>query len=203
MTVIKNIIFDFGGVLIDWNPKYVFEKLFEDPKDMDYFFTNICTGDWNEEQDAGRSIVAATMEKINQFPSYEKYVRAYYGQWTDMLGGPIEENVQLLRKFNAGNQYRLFGLTNWSAETFPFAQVRYDFLGIFEDIVVSGAEMMKKPDPRIYQLLLTRNRLTAEECIFLDDNIRNVEAAKKEGIHAIQVSSPKQLQNDLSALGIL
>ncbi len=199
---IDTIIFDLGGVLINWEPRNLFRKIFDDEKEMEYFLTNICTPDWNEQQDAGRSTAEAAAILIPQFPKYKEQIEAFYGRWEEMLGGPIEETVELLDTLCENDRYRILALTNWSAETFPVAQRRFDFLKWFEDILVSGEVMLKKPDPRIYQMLIDQHQLTPERCLFIDDSARNVEAARQLGIQVIHFLSPAQLRADLLAMGV-
>jgi 2-haloacid dehalogenase len=170
---------------------------------MDHFFKYICTFDWNEQQDEGRSIAAANDELVTKYAEYETEIVAFYGRWEEMLGGPIAGCVSILEKLKEHNQYRLFALTNWSAETWPFAIRKYDFLNHFEGIVVSGKERIKKPNPAIYELILTRYGLIAEECLFIDDNLRNIVAAKKMGVQGIRFENPDQLVAKLKELGIL
>jgi 2-haloacid dehalogenase len=197
------IIFDLGGVLIDWNPNYVFDKVFDDEEKKKFFFENVCTSEWNEEQDAGRPIKEATEMLVAQHPDWKEQIEAYYGRWTEMLGGPIPETVEIFRQLKASGKYKLYALTNWSGELFPVALERYDFLHWFDGRVVSGDEKMRKPFPQFYQLILDRFHLTPEETLFIDDNLRNVEAAKKLGIQCIRFENPAQLKKELMARGIL
>jgi len=199
----KAIIWDLGNVLIDWNPKYVFEKLIQDEEKRSYFFTNICTFDWNEAQDAGYPIKQATEDLIAKFPDWKPYIEAYYGRWTEMLGGPIEETVALFETLQKGGKYKMYALTNWSAELFPIALQRYPFLHLFDGRVVSGEEKLRKPNPLFYQVLLDRFSLQASEVLFIDDNERNIEAAKKLGIQSIRFTSATALKTDLQQLAIL
>ena len=143
-TKITTIIFDLGGVLIDWNPRYVYRQIFDNEEKIDWFFENICTHEWNEHQDAGRSLQEATEELVAKFPEYENEVRAYYGRWEEMLGGPVNETVEILHLLKQLNKYNLYALTNWSAETFPVALERYDFLKWFDGIVMSGEEKTRR-----------------------------------------------------------
>ncbi len=200
---IKYIIFDFGGVLIDWNPDYVFLKEFNgNRKKLQAFYDQICTFDWNENQDAGYPLAKATEERVAMFPEYEAYIRMYYGRWEEMLGGPIEGTVFLLKKIVDNPKYRVLGLTNWSAETFPIALKRFEFLHWFDGIVVSGTEKTRKPFPEIYQTTIERFNLNAKESLFIDDNIRNIEAAADIGIQTIHFKNPKQLEEDLKFKGV-
>jgi 2-haloacid dehalogenase len=200
---INTIIFDLGGVLIDWNPAYVFDKLIEDETRRKQFFEQICTPEWNEEQDAGRSLKEATQMLVDQYPEWQEYIEAYYGRWEQMLGGPIEETVEIFRELKAKGQYKFYALTNWSAELFPVALQKYDFLHWFDGRLVSGEEKMRKPFPEFYQLLLDRFHITKEEAVFIDDNLRNAEAAQQFGIETIRFTSPADLRKALAAKGIL
>jgi 2-haloacid dehalogenase len=200
---IDAIIFDLGGVLIDWNPAYVYDKMFTSEEQKRLFFEKICTPDWNEQQDAGRSLKEATDELLEKHPDWKEYIEAYYGRWEEMLGGPIHGTVEIFKQLKASGKYKLYALTNWSAETFPVALDRYDFLHWFDARVVSGEEKMRKPFPEFYQLLLDRFQLTAEETLFIDDNLRNEQAAKEIGLQTVHFKSPAQLKEDLVQLGIL
>lgn len=204
MNKIDTIIFDLGGVLIDWNPEYVYCEVFNgDQQKVDWFLNTICTHEWNVEQDTGRSIQKATELLIAQYPDYEEWIRIFYDRWEDMLGGTIPETVTLLNKLKQANNHRLYALTNWSAETFPVALQRYEFLQHFEGILVSGEEKTRKPFPKIYEILLERYQINPFMSVFIDDNFENVEVAKKFGIKGIHFKSTKQLREELTNLGIL
>lgn len=181
----KAIIFDLGMVLIDWNPYHLYRQLFDNDADIHTFLTTICTMDWNEEQDMGRPIKEGTELLIAQHPQHEANIRAYYERWTEMLGGPIAGTVEIFNKLKAGGQYKLYALSNWSAETFGIAQAEYDFLNNFDGVVISGIEKTRKPYPDFYQILLNRYQLKPEDCLFIDDNLRNVLAARELGIDSI------------------
>lgn len=200
---IDAIIFDLGGVLIDWNPSYVFDKMFSDEQQKKHFFENICTHEWNEKQDAGRPLKEATEELVHKHPEWKEYVEAYYGRWEEMLGGPVHETVEIFRQLKETGRYKIYALTNWSAELFPIALERYEFLHWFDGRVVSGEEKTRKPFPEFYQLILDRFQLIPEETLFIDDNLRNAEAAEKLGLKTIRFHSPSQLKNELVELGIL
>jgi len=201
---INTIIFDLGGVLIDWNPRYVFdENYFDTAEKRKYFFDNICTNDWNEEQDAGRSIVEATQILVQQFPDWEKPIRDYYGRWTDMLKAAIPETVELFRELKKSERYKIYALTNWQAGLFDIALVRYNFLHWFDGRVVSGEEKTRKPFPEFYQRLLNRYNVKPEEALFIDDNLRNVKAAETLGITSIHFQSPSQLKEEIKRYNLL
>lgn len=203
MKNIEAIIFDLGGVLIDWNPDYVFDKLFADKEKKKFFFENICTSDWNEEQDAGRSLAEATSLLVNKFPEWTFYIEAYYGKWKEMLGGPIHETVSLFKALKDSGKYKIYALTNWSAETFPIALGLYEFLHWFDGRVVSGEERMRKPQEEFYRVLLDRYNLNPATTLFIDDNLRNVKAAEAIGIECIHFQSSEHLSKDLLALQLL
>ncbi|GEN66114.1 HAD family hydrolase [Chryseobacterium rhizosphaerae] len=199
---IKNIIFDFGGVLMDWNPRYFFKDYFKDDEKMEYFLENIAQDEWNIEQDRGRSLSEGTDIQVKKFPEWEKEIRAFYDNWTVMLKSDIPQNVEILRKLK-NTDYQLFGLTNWSEETFPYALENYDFFQIFEGkIVVSGTEKLIKPDPKIWHVLLERYNIHAEESVFIDDNSKNIEMAKTLGFMTIHVTPETNLELELAGLGV-
>ena len=199
----ETVIWDLGGVLIDWNPAYVFDNFFDDKEKTKYFFENICTSDWNEEQDAGRLIADATDYLVKQHPEWEEAIRAYYGRWTEMLGGPIHETVEIFRELKENTNLKFYALTNWSGELFPVALERYDFLHWFDGRLVSGDEKTRKPFPEIYQLILDRFNIEPTKAIFIDDNVRNIKAAEPFGLHCIQFKNPQQLREVLEEKGLL
>ncbi len=204
MNTYKNIIFDLGGVLIDWNPEYVYLKEFKnDRKEMKWFFDNICTFDWNENQDAGYPLKKATEERVKLFPQYENLIRIYYGRWEEMLGGPINKSVNILRRIKKKNKLNVFALTNWSAETFPTALKKFNFLSLFEGIIVSGEEKTRKPFEKIYQITIDRFKIDPTESVFIDDNLRNVKAAEKLNIKGIHFKNSDKLEIELKNLKIL
>ncbi len=204
MTKIETIIFDLGGVLIDWNPKYLFLDVFNGDKEKtNWFLENICTSDWNECQDAGQTIEEATSERINRFPDYKNQIELYYGEWEKMLGGEIRESVEILKTLIDKKEFQIVALTNWSAETFPIALKRFDFLNWFEDILVSGREKTRKPFPEIYEMAIKRFKLKPEKTVFIDDNYRNIQAAINFGINGILFNSPIELKNQLKEFNIV
>ncbi len=192
----KTIIFDLGGVLIDWDPRYLYRKLFDTEAEVEDFLTRICTHDWNEQQDAGRPFAEGIALLTEKHPEQRHLIEAYFDRWSEMLGGAHDGTVEVLDELR-GRDVRLFALTNFSAETFPVARQRYEFLSWFEGILVSGEEGMKKPDPRIFRLLAERFDLTLEGAAFIDDVPKNVEAARRLGVHAIHFTSPPELQRDI------
>ena len=202
-TSIKTIIWDLGNVLIKWDPKRLYRTIFDTDAEVDWFIDNICTFEWNEQQDAGRTWAEGTRLLIKQYPAYEEHIMAYWKRWPETLVGKITGSEQILRTLKTQNNHRLYALTNWSAETFPEAQRRYDFLQLFEGILVSGEEKLKKPDLKIYQLLLDRYEIEPTTALFIDDSEKNILGAQKLGIHTIHFKYPQQLKRDLAAFGII
>jgi 2-haloacid dehalogenase len=203
MQVYNTVIFDLGAVLIDWNPDHLYKKHIPSAEERKWFYDNICTSDWNEEQDAGRPLSEATQLLVNQFPAHEEIIRMYYDRWEEMLNGPIQGTVDILRTLKDKEQYQLIALTNWSAETFPIALEQYDFLHWFHGRVVSGEEKTRKPFTDIYQILLDRYNVNPREAVFVDDNKRNLGPAEALGIKTIHFISPEQFKEELTALRIL
>lgn len=200
---INTIIFDLGNVLVDWSPMHVFGNYFDSEEKRNYFFENICTPDWNEQQDEGRSIVEATLELIKKYPDWEQPIRDFYGRWTEMLKGPIHGTVEIFRELKDSGKYKIYALTNWQAGLFDIALVRYNFLHWFDGRVVSGEEKMRKPFPQFYHKLLDRYHVKAYEALFIDDSLRNVKAAEELGIKSIHFQNPEQLKKELIVLGVL
>ena len=198
---IKNIVFDFGGVLVDWNPRYLYKTLFDDPQEMEYFLTHICSDAWNVQQDAGRTLAEGTRVLQEQFPEHKAMIQRFYDDWEVMLKSDIPQNTALLPELK--KNYRLFGLTNWSGETFPIALKRFSFFEEFEGIVVSGDEKMAKPDKEIFFLLLSRYQLHAEDCLFIDDNSNNISTAKEMGFHTIHFTDDVNLEQQLKQMQLL
>lgn len=192
--MINTIIFDLGAVLIDWNPNYLYSKIFSNEADMKAFLATVCTPDWNEEQDAGRSLKEGTDLLLAKFPDQEENIRAFYGRWEEMLGGAIDDTVEIFRQLKDSGRYKIYALTNWSAETFVIAQAKYDFLNWFDGIVVSGTEKTRKPHAEFYQILLNRYHVKPEEALFIDDNLRNVKAAEALGINSIHFTNAEALK---------
>lgn len=194
---ITTIIFDLGNVLIDWNPRYLYRKLFRSEEAVEHFLSRICDLEWNEMQDGGRLISEGESSKILEFPEYKTEILKYYHRWEEMLAGDIPEMVDALKKLKDENSYKLYALTNWSAETWPTAMERFPFLHWFDEIIVSGKEGLRKPDPKIYQLFTSRLGVNLSEALFIDDNYRNIVAAEKLGLKCIHFQNPDQAIREL------
>ncbi|MFM1961448.1 MAG: hypothetical protein RLZZ172_293 [Bacteroidota bacterium] len=203
MTQINTIIFDLGGVLIDWNPEYLYKKLIPDTTERKWFLENICTSEWNEEQDGGRSIAEANSLLIDQYPTYKSLIEAFYDRWEEMLGGSIAETVSIFNNLRKTGNFKIYALTNWSAETFPKALDLFEFLHWFDGRLVSGEEMTRKPFDDFYERLITKFSIDKSSAIFIDDNYRNVIAAERLGIKSYHFTSAADLKRDLLAMGLL
>lgn len=200
---ITTIIFDLGGVLIDWNPEYVYLKEFRgDRKKMDWFLEHICAWDWNVNQDAGYPIKKATQERIKLFPEYKEYIEMYYGRWEEMLGFAQEDTLEILKKLVDHPEYRVLALTNWSGETWPKAIAKFPWLQWFEGILVSGDEGMRKPFSEIYELMLSRYTIAPENALFIDDSKANIRGCEAVGIKGIHFTDAATLEVRLRSLGI-
>lgn len=199
---IDTIIFDLGGVLIDWNPRYLYRKIFKSEAEVSWFLENICTSEWNDQQDAGRSFEQATQELITTHPEFKEAITAWYSRWKETISGPIPGTVDILREIRDSGQFRLYALTNWSAETFPWALDNFHFLHWFEGIVVSGVEKCRKPLPEFFQILFDRYHVKPERSLFIDDNLANIKGAKALGLNSIAFESPEQLRRVLGERGL-
>lgn len=197
--MIKNIIFDFGAVLVDWNPHYLYVHYFGDAAKAEWFLSEICPYDWNAQCDAGRPIKDITAERVALYPEWEKEIRMYFDHWVDMMGGPVPGMEELVRDYKQRG-YGVWGLTNWSAETFPLVCDDYPVFGLLDGYVVSGREKVVKPDARLYRILLERYGLKAEECVFVDDNPANTAGAEAVGIKGIVFKSAENLREALDAV---
>lgn len=195
MNKIDTIIFDFGGVLVDWNPHYLYDSYFGDTKKTDYFLTNICTPEWNAQMDGGKPFADGIAEKIAEHPEYEKEIRMYWTDWKQMMGNQIDGMQELLQDLKTAG-YHIYGLSNWSAETFYQIRSKYPVFDLLEGFVLSGDEKCLKPEPQIYTILLNRYHINPNTAVFFDDNLDNVEGAKAVGIHGIQFVSAEQIRKE-------
>jgi 2-haloacid dehalogenase len=196
-------IFDLGGVLLEWDPRHLYRKLFDgDDAAMESFLATVCTEAWNEEQDAGRTFADATRELLPRHADKLHLIEAFGRRFDEMIPGPIEGTVAILGELKSRG-VPLYAITNWSAETFPSQRKRFAFLAAFDGIVVSGEERVIKPDPRIFRILLDRHGVAARDAVFIDDVATNAAAARALGIHGIHFQSPEALRRELAACGLL
>ena len=201
MTQIKNIVFDFGGVLVDWNPRYLYDKYFGDEQQAQWFLDNICLYSWNLQMDGGKPFAEGVAELQAEHPEWAEAIGIYHTRWVEMMGGEVEGTADVLRRLKEKG-YGIYGLTNWSAETFPMIRDTYPIFGEFDGIVVSGEEHLLKPNAAIYHCLLERYNLQAEESIFIDDNADNVAAAKAVGMESVRFVDAATLVQQLAEFGI-
>lgn len=196
----KTVVFDLGGVLVDWDPRYLYRTLIPSEAEVERFLTEVATPEWNAAQDVGRTWAEAVETLSAQFPEHADLIAAYDERWLETIRGDIPGTVEILGQLRAAGT-PLYALTNWSAEKFPLARERFGWLAWFEGIVVSGEEQVVKPDPRIYRILLDRHGLDPAATVFIDDSRSNAEAAAAVGITALHFTSPQGLRDDLDGLG--
>lgn len=196
------VIFDLGGVLLDWNPRHLYRKLFDDEAAMEHFLATVCTGAWHLRHDAGENFADTCAELKQDHPQFAALIDAFGDRHNEMFAGEIPGSVALLESL-AARGTRLYALTNFPAETFPWARERFAFLSLFRDVVVSGQERVVKPDPRIFRILIDRNAIAPETAIYIDDNARNVEVARTLGMHGIHFTGADALERELVAEGVL
>ena len=202
MTKIKNIVFDFGGVLVDWNPRYLYDKYFGDPTQSQWFLDNICLYSWNLQMDGGKPFAEGVAELQAEYPEWAEAIGIYHTRWVEMMGGEVEGTASVLRGLKAAG-YKIYGLTNWSAETFPMIRDTYPVFQEFDGIVVSGEEHLLKPYAPIYHCLLERYALQPEESLFIDDNADNVAAAQAVGMHSVRFFDAETLVRQLKEMDIV
>jgi len=200
---IKAIIFDFGNVLIEWEPRYVYDQYFpNDPEGMERFLNDVDFLGWNAHQDKGRTFKEGVADLSRQFPHYSHLIQAYHDHWKDSIGISYTGTVEIMKQLKQKG-YPLYGLSNWSAETFPYAQSKFDFFHMLDDMVISGMVGYIKPEPEIYEILLEKIGRPAQECLFIDDSLANIEQAHKLGFETIHFQSSEQLEIDLRSMGLL
>ncbi len=198
MSSIKNIVFDFGGVLVDWNPHHLYDKYFGSSEKATWFLENICRYSWNLQMDKGKPFAEGVAELQAIYPEWSEAIGIYHTRWIEMMGGEVEGTPDLLRRLKAAG-YRVFGLSNWSMETFPLVRDEFPIFKELEGKVISGEELMVKPEPEIYHCLFERYSLVPSESVFIDDNADNVAASIREGMPAIQFKSAEQLEAELKS----
>ena len=202
-TNIKATIFDYGNVLLEWNPRYVYQRYFpNDPAGMEDFLKEIDFMAWNAQQDKGRTFAEGVEALSKQFPHHAQLIQAYHDHWVDSIGEAYWETVEIMQQLKQKG-YPIYGLSNWSAETFPYARERFNFFELFDDMVISGAVGFVKPEPEIFQILLEKIGKPAQECLFIDDSFPNIEQANAMGFQTIHFVSPSQLTDSLINLGLL
>lgn len=199
--MIKNIVFDFGGVLIDWNPRYLYRKVFPDKAEMEYFLSHVCTSDWNAALDRGKPFKQGVEELLPLYPQYAEQIKMYDTRWEEMCGDVIRGSVDLL--YYLADHYPVYGLTNWAEEKFAITRPKHDFFNVFKGIVISGVEKEIKPEPKLFEILIRRYGLDPEETVFTDDSLPNIETAERLGFQTIHFETPEKLKNELQKRGII
>lgn len=200
--IINSIVFDFGGVLLDWNPRHLYRRFFNTSQEMDKFLSEINFSEWNLQQDNGRPFKEGITKLSAEYPGYSTLIQAYFDFWEESISGPIEGSVEILRRLKKAG-FALYGLSNWSAETFPIAYKKYEFFTLFDEIIISGDVKVVKPDPRIFEIILDKINRPAVECLLIDDSIHNINIAQKLGFCTIHFSSAEQLEIGLQELNLL
>jgi 2-haloacid dehalogenase len=202
-STIKAIIFDYGNVLLEWDPRLIYTRYFpDDPEGMEHFLKEVNFADWNLQQDKGRPFREGIALLSREFPHYSHLIQAYHDLWIDSVGGAIAGTVDILNRLKQAG-YPVYGLSNWSAETFPYMRDRHEFFDLFDDMVISGEVGHVKPEPEIFQILLDKIGRPAEECLFIDDSLTNIGQAQKLGFATILFQSPQQLESSLRDFQIL
>lgn len=195
------VVFDVGNVLIRWDPRFLYAKLFPDPERMRWFMTHVVTAAWNLELDRGRPYAEAVADLVQQHPEWEAEIRAYDLRWHEMVSGEIAENVAMLEALRR-HGVPDYAITNYSREKWAESLVRFPFLGGFRDVVVSGHELVVKPDPAIYRILLERNGLSPGDCVFIDDSAANIQAARQLGFATVHYGPDVNLTRELGRHGV-
>ena len=196
MSKIKNVVFDFGGVLVDWNPHNLYDKYFGSREKATWFLENICRYSWNLQMDKGRPFAEGVAELQAEYPEWSEAIGIYHTRWIEMMGSEVEDMADILRRLKAAG-YRVYGLSNWSMETFPLVRDQYPIFKELEGRVISGEEFMIKPEPEIYHCLFVRYSLTPSESVFIDDNADNVAASIREGMPAVRFVGAEALEREL------
>jgi 2-haloacid dehalogenase len=197
-----NVVFDLGGVLIEWDPRHLYRKVFTDESKMEWFLSEVCPPAWNLEQDRGRSFDDAVIEATTRYPVHAAEIAMFRDRWMEMVPGAIQGTVAVLEELHISNS-PLYAITNWNGDTFRATRQRFGFLSLFKDIVVSGDEKVIKPDKEIFAILARRNGLKLEDSVFIDDSLKNVVGAKAAGMDAILFQSPDQLRAELAERSVL
>jgi 2-haloacid dehalogenase len=199
---ITTIIFDFGGVLIEWDPRNLYRRYFDAPEAMEAFLAEVDFMAWNALQDKGRPFAEGVAELTAKFPQHARLIHAYHEHWEESIGEPITATIRIMQKLKRAG-WPVYGLSNWSTETFPIIRQKYDFFDILDGYLISGDAKLVKPDPAIFQAMLDKIGRTAQECLFIDDHLPNIESARRLGFVCIHYRSPAQLERELKQLGII
>lgn len=201
MTKIETVVFDLGGVLIDWDPRHLYRKLDKSEEEIEWLLKHVLTSDWNHLMDAGKPFEEGVRELSAQFPEHKDVIEAYWKRWPEMIGGPISATVDLLDIIYDA-EIPLYALTNWSGETFGFVS-HHDFFKKFKGILVSGEEKLAKPDPAFFELMFERFGFKPDTALFIDDNAANIKTANSLGMHTVHFAQPSDLTEFLRLSNIV
>lgn len=194
-------VFDLGGVFVEWNPMWLFRKLFDSEEEAQWFYDTICTKQWNLEFDAGDLFAEGVARLITRFPRYWREIQAFDLRWKETVGPFIQGTIDIHDELIAAD-VPTFAITNFSWEKWVSCLGEWPFLEKFDGVVVSGLEHLVKPDPRIYRVFSERYGIDPQVCVFIDDSLPNVEAARHYGMRALHFTGADQLRKDLIALGL-
>lgn len=197
-----NIVFDLGMVLIQWDPRHLYRKVFADSDKMEWFLAHVCTPDWNLSQDRQPTLDAGVAERISQFPDFATEIAMYRDRWMEMVPGAIDGSVAILEDLHQKG-VPLYAITNWNGSTFRATRSRFDFLNLFRDIVVSGDEGLLKPEPAIFEMLANRNSIDLADSLFIDDSLKNIKGCEAVGMKGHHFTTPESLRAALVSLGVL
>lgn len=198
----RTVVFDLGGVLIDWNPRHLYRKMFDDEAEMERFLRAICSNAWNLQMDRRMPFEEGVSTLSQKHPDMAPYIEAFCIRWEEMIEGPIDGTVEILRRLQARG-VPLYALSNWSAQTWPFARDRFTFLELFKGLVISGFEGTMKPEEKIFRILLERHDIDPAAAVFVDDRVENVAVAERLGIRGVHFTGPAELSANLSRMGLL
>jgi 2-haloacid dehalogenase len=198
---IAAVVFDLGGVLLDWDPRHLYRRLFADPAEMEDFLARVCTPAWHRAHDLGADVTQSCDRLARQHPRHRDMIMAWVDHDDEMAAGQIDEAVDVLAELKAGG-VRCLALSNMEPTTFAARRARFEFMSWFDGLVISGVEGVAKPDPRIFRLLLRRYQLEPAATVFIDDSPANVEAARGLGLTAVRYTSAGELRKALRSLGL-
>jgi 2-haloacid dehalogenase len=200
---VKAILFDFGNVLLEWNPRHIYRRYFPGNEEaMEQFLEEVSFMDWNAQQDKGRPFTEGVADLSRQYPHYSDLIQAYHDNWRESIGAALSGTVELMKRLKEAG-YLVYGLSNWSAETFPLVREKFDFFSLLDDIIISGEVGTIKPEPEIFQVALRKIGRHAQECLFIDDASANIDQAQKMGFVTVLFESPEQLEEEVHRLGLL
>ncbi|HVC68768.1 MAG TPA: HAD family phosphatase [Acidimicrobiales bacterium] len=202
VPAVEAVVFDIGGVLLDWDPRHLYRKVFDDEDAMEHFLGRICTPEWHAPHDRGASIADSCARLAAAHPEHADEIWAWMTRSEEMVVGAIEESVEILGELHR-DRTACYALSNMEAETFPGRRERFGFFGLFDGIVISGVEGVAKPDPAIFETLIRRFQLDPRSTLFVDDNADNLASASALGMRSVLFESAGALRRALQELDLL